>query len=744
MSPSKRSAQQTIEDVPSSTETVGDGGETHQAAAAGGPALTTQQGVPVADDQNTLRVGDARPGAAGGLPLPREDLPLRPRADPRAGRPRPRLRRPRLLRELRVAGRRHPRRPVPAGRREDPGVRPLLDRRRQQGLADLARDVRGFAVKFYTKEGNWDLVGNNIPVFFIQDAIKFPDLVHAVKQEPDRGFPQAQSAHDNFWDFISLTPESMHMVMWIMSDRAIPRSFRFMEGFGVHTFRLRQRRGQVDVRQVPLEAEARAAVGGVERGGEDQRGRPRLPPPRPVGRDRAAATSPSGSSACSCSTRSSPTSSTSTSSTRPRSSPRSTCRCAASAGWCSTAASTTSSPRPSRSPSAPRTSCPGSTSPTTRCCRAATSRTSTPSSSGSAARTSRHLPINAPKCPVAHFQQDGHMAMRNPTGRVNYEPNSWAGDGAGPREDPAGGFRTFAEPIEAAASGGVRSETFADHYSQARQFYVSQTPIEQKHIADALRVRAEQGRAARHPRADGGPPAQHRRGPRHDGRRRASASTPLPEPPRRPRPTRHRPAAVARAEHRQERPDELRRPQGRRPGHRRRRRRRCSTRCARRSTAEGALVELVAPKIGGVTTRATARSLPGRPEDRRRPVGPLRRRRRPAVGRRRRRCWPRTPPAKDFVADALAHCKFIAYAEAASPARSRGLADARRGLRRARRRRNGADVPRRLPGTALLGPRTQRHHPLATPRRRHHDPHTLQSQWADRPHPPDTMIGTTR
>ena len=106
-----------------------------------------------------------------------------------------------------------------------------------KGSADLARDVRGFAVKLYTQEGNWDLVGNNIPVFFIQDAIKFPDLIHAAKQEPDRGFPQAQTAHDNFWDFVSLMPESTHMLMWAMSDRAIPRSFRFMEGFGVHTFR---------------------------------------------------------------------------------------------------------------------------------------------------------------------------------------------------------------------------------------------------------------------------------------------------------------------------------------------------------------------------------------------------------------------------------------------------------------------------------------------------------------------------
>ena len=90
------------------------------------------------------------------------------------------------------------------------------------GSADTARDVRGFAVKFYTKQGNWDLVGNNIPVFFIQDAIKFTDLIHAAKQEPDRGFPQAQTAHDTFWDWVSLTPEATHMLMWIMSDRGIP------------------------------------------------------------------------------------------------------------------------------------------------------------------------------------------------------------------------------------------------------------------------------------------------------------------------------------------------------------------------------------------------------------------------------------------------------------------------------------------------------------------------------------------
>lgn len=113
-----------------------------------------------------------------------------------------------------------------------------------KGSADLARDVRGFATKFYTDEGNFDLVGNNIPVFFIQDAIKFPDLVHAVKPEPHNGIPQAASAHDTFWDFVANNQESAHMIMWAMSPRSIPRSFRMMEGFGVHTFRLVNKEGK--------------------------------------------------------------------------------------------------------------------------------------------------------------------------------------------------------------------------------------------------------------------------------------------------------------------------------------------------------------------------------------------------------------------------------------------------------------------------------------------------------------------
>lgn len=132
---------------------------------------------------------------------------------------------------------------------QDPSVRtPVFVRfstvAGSRGSSDLARDVRGFAVKFYTEEGNFDLVGNNMPVFFIQDAVKFPDLIHAVKPEPHNEIPQAASAHDTFWDFISLMPESMHMVMWVMSDRAIPRSLRMMEGFGIHTFRFVNERGR--------------------------------------------------------------------------------------------------------------------------------------------------------------------------------------------------------------------------------------------------------------------------------------------------------------------------------------------------------------------------------------------------------------------------------------------------------------------------------------------------------------------
>jgi catalase len=201
-------------------------------------ALTTNQGVPVGDNQNSLKAGLRGPSLL-------EDFILREKLTHFDHE-----RIPERIVHARGSGAHgyfecyesqaeHTRASVFAekGKRTPVFVRfsTVLGER---GSTDTARDPRGFAVKFYTDEGNWDLVGNNIPVFFIQDAMKFPDLVHAAKPEPHFGMPQAGTAHDTFWDFVSLMPESTAMLMWAMSDRAIPRSYRMMQGFGVHTFRL--------------------------------------------------------------------------------------------------------------------------------------------------------------------------------------------------------------------------------------------------------------------------------------------------------------------------------------------------------------------------------------------------------------------------------------------------------------------------------------------------------------------------
>jgi catalase len=200
--------------------------------------LTTDQGVRINDDNNSLKAGDRGPSLL-------EDFILREKITHFDHE-----RIPERVVHARGSGAHgffEVTNPIPeltkAGFLKEAGIKtPVFARfstvAGSRGSTDLARDVRGFAVKFYTQEGVYDLVGNNIPVFFIQDASKFPDLVHAVKPEPHNEMPQAASAHDTFWDFISLMPESMHMIMWTMSDRAIPRSYRMMEGFGVHTFRL--------------------------------------------------------------------------------------------------------------------------------------------------------------------------------------------------------------------------------------------------------------------------------------------------------------------------------------------------------------------------------------------------------------------------------------------------------------------------------------------------------------------------
>jgi catalase len=203
-----------------------------------GQVLTTNQGVPIADNQNSLKAGARGPALL-------EDFILREKLTHFDHE-----RIPERIVHARGSGAHgffEAYEPLTkftkaAPFKEAGKITPVFVRfstvAGERGSKDTARDVRGFAVKFYTDEGNWDLVGNNMPVFFIQDAIKFPDLVHAVKPEPHHQMPQAASAHDTFWDFVSLMPESTHMLMWQMSDRAIPRSYRMMQGFGVHTFRL--------------------------------------------------------------------------------------------------------------------------------------------------------------------------------------------------------------------------------------------------------------------------------------------------------------------------------------------------------------------------------------------------------------------------------------------------------------------------------------------------------------------------
>jgi len=209
-----------------------------------GQVLTTNQGVPVADNQNSLKAGLRGPSLLEDFILrekithfDHERIPERvvhARGSGAHGyfecyQPLTKLTRASIFAE--------------AGKRTPVFVR-FSTVAGERGSTDTARDVRGFAVKFYTDEGNWDLVGNNMPVFFIQDAMKFPDVIHAVKPEPHHGMPQAASAHDTFWDFVSLMPESTHMLLWVMSDRAIPRSYRMMQGFGVHTFRFVNEAGQ--------------------------------------------------------------------------------------------------------------------------------------------------------------------------------------------------------------------------------------------------------------------------------------------------------------------------------------------------------------------------------------------------------------------------------------------------------------------------------------------------------------------
>jgi catalase len=353
----------------------------------------------------------------------------------------------------------------------------------ERGSLDTARDVRGFAVKFYTDAGNWDLVGNNIPVFFIQDAMKFPDLVHAVKPEPHFGMPQASSAHDTYWDFVSLMPESTHMLMWQMSDRAIPRSYRMMQGFGVHTFRLVNEKNEsvfCKFHWTPL-AGVHSLVWdeAVKLGGAD---------PDFHRRDLWEAI-----------------------------------EAGAYPEWELGVQIFTEAQAEEFSFDVldPTKLIPEEMVPVTPIGKMVLSRnpdnffaeteqvafctahiipgidfTNDPLLQGRIhsyldTQISRlggvnfhELPINAPLKPVHNNQRDGMHRQAIPRGRVSYEPNSLGG--GCPFQAGMQGFTSFPEPIAEDKVRG-RPEKFADHYSQARLFWISQTPPEQQHIINAFR-----------------------------------------------------------------------------------------------------------------------------------------------------------------------------------------------------------------------------------------------------------------
>ena len=358
------------------------------------------------------------------------------------------------------------------------------------GSVDTPRDVRGFAVKLYTDTGNWDLVGNNIPVFFIQDAIKFPDLVHSVKMEADRGYPQAASAHTTFWDFIGLMPESMHMIMWAMSDRAIPRSFRMMEGFGVHSFRFVNAAGEgrfVKFHWKPaLGLQSTTWDEAVKIAGAD---------PDFLRRDLfeaiAAGDYPQWDLGVQIFDEAwaaqQPYDVLDATKLIPEEDipveiiGRMTLNRNVDNFFAET----------EQAAFLPTNIIPGIDFTNDPLLQGRLFSYLDTQKSRLGTTNFHQIPINAPKCPFHNFQRDGMMQTLVPTGRANYEPNSLAeaGEDSGPRACPETGFTSFtanAERNDAGQKLRIRAELFADHYSQARLFYRSQTGNEQAHIASAL------------------------------------------------------------------------------------------------------------------------------------------------------------------------------------------------------------------------------------------------------------------
>jgi catalase len=481
-SKSKKSKQKNSSALPYGEAQVADGGELHQVAGGEHPALTTNQGVVLSDNQNSLRANPRGPTLL-------EDFILREKIFHFDHE-----RIPERIVHARATGV-HGFFELTASLKQYTTARILTEVGEKTpvftristvaggaGSIDTPRDVRGFAVKFYTKEGNWDLVSNNIPVFFIQDAIKFPDLIHAVKMEPDRGFPQAATGHDTFWDYMSLTPEAMHMVMWIMSDRTLPRSLRMIEGFGIHSFRLINDAGEstfVKFHWRPkLGLQSTIWDETVKISGADQDYHR-----RDMFEAIEAGRFPEWEFAVQLFTQEEadkfPFDHLDATKLIPEEMvPLKVIGRMVLDRWPNNFFAETE-----QVAYCPSHVVPGidfSNDPLLQgrlfsYLDTQLSRLGSPNF---------HLiPVNAPKCPLANHQRDGHMQMAQPKGRVAYEPNSLSEDS--PRESPTMGFRS-APLIETGEKGRIRAESFADHYSQARQFYRSQSKYEQAHIASAL------------------------------------------------------------------------------------------------------------------------------------------------------------------------------------------------------------------------------------------------------------------
>ncbi|KUJ59246.1 hydroperoxidase [Flavobacteriaceae bacterium CRH] len=447
--------------------------------------LTTDQGVRINDDNNSLKAGERGPSLL-------EDFILREKITHFDHE-----RIPERIVHARGSGAHgffEVTNPIPeltkAGFLQEAGLKtPVFTRfstvAGSRGSTDLARDVRGFSVKFYTQEGIYDLVGNNIPVFFIQDAAKFPDLVHAVKPEPHNEIPQAASAHDTFWDFISLMPESMHMIMWVMSDRAIPRSYRMMEGFGVHTFRLINEAGESSFvkfhwkpklgthavawdeaqkisgknpdfhRQDLWEAidtgnfpEWELGVQIIPSEDEEKYEFDLLDPTKLVPEELVPVTIVGRMVL----------------NKNPDNFFAETEQIAFHPGHVVPGIDFSNDPLlQGRLFSYTDTQL---------------SRLGSPNF--------HEIPINRSIAPVHNNQRDGHMRQEINVGRVSYHPNSLGGGCPYQAKIAEGGFSSFEERVDAHKVRG-RSESFADHFGQAKLFFNSQTEVEKSHIIKALR-----------------------------------------------------------------------------------------------------------------------------------------------------------------------------------------------------------------------------------------------------------------